>query len=194
MGPGWESRVISLGRRSSARQPPPPATAFGHCSQRGHAQPPTSVRLRKAGMSGSYRDIKAWQKAIDLVVDIYSCTRAFPREEVYGLARQLRRAAVSVPSNIAEGKGRRTDKECLLFLHHARGSVFEVETQLTIAGLLGYIPQAEVQRIGNSVGEATMTRPQNPRLPGSVVCSWKGLWTAFPRSGLLRSSWPSPAR
>ena len=79
-------------------------------------------------MNGSYRDIKVWQKAIELVVDIYFCTRSFPREEVYGLAGQLRRAAVSVPSNIAEGKGRRTDKEFLLFLHHARGSVFELET------------------------------------------------------------------
>jgi four helix bundle protein len=104
-------------------------------------------------MSGSYRDIKVWQRAIELVVDIYSCTRSFPKEEVYGLVGQLRRAAVSIPSNIAEGKGRRTDKEFLLFLHHARGSVFEVETQLTIAGLLGYIPEPDVHRIANSAGE-----------------------------------------
>ena len=104
-------------------------------------------------MSDSYRDIKVWQRAIELVVDIYSCTRSFPKEELYGLAGQLRRASVSIPSNIAEGKGRRTDKEFLLFLHHARGSVFEVESQLTIAGLLGYIPESEVRRRGNSAGE-----------------------------------------
>ena len=104
-------------------------------------------------MGGSYRDIKVWQKSMEFVVDIYSCTRRFPREEMYGLAGQLRRAAVSVPSNIAEGKGRRTDKEFLLFLHHARGSVFEPETQITIAGHLGYVTSAEVQRIGNSAGE-----------------------------------------
>ena len=104
-------------------------------------------------MSGSYRDIKVWQRAIELVADIYSCTRSFPREEIYGLASQLRRAAVSVPSNIAEGKGRRTDKEFLLFLHLARGSVFEVETQLTIAGLLGYIRKLKSQVAGNSAGE-----------------------------------------
>jgi len=86
-------------------------------------------------MSGSLRDIKAWQKAIELMVEIYSSTRSFPREEVYGLANQLRRAAASVPSNIAEGKDRCTDKEFLLFLHHARGSVFEVEVQLaSLAG------------------------------------------------------------
>jgi len=104
-------------------------------------------------MSGSFRDIKAWHKAIELVVEIYSSTRSFPREEVYGLANQLRRAAVSVPSNIAEGKGRCTDKEFLLFLHHARGSVFEVETQLAIAGRLGYLTQADEQRIRTQAGE-----------------------------------------
>jgi len=104
-------------------------------------------------MSGSYREIKVWQKAIELVVDIYSCTRSFPREELYGLAGQLRRAAVSIASNIAEGKGRRTDREFLQFLHHARGSVFEVETQLTIASRLGYMPEAEVLRLGHSASE-----------------------------------------
>ena len=60
---------------------------------------------------------------------------------------------MSVPSNIAEGKGRRTDKEFLLFLHHARGSVCEVETQLTIAGRLGYISETDVRRLGSSAGE-----------------------------------------
>jgi len=104
-------------------------------------------------MSGSYREIKVWQKAIELVVDIYSCTRSFPREELYGLAGQLRRVAVSIASNIAEGKGRRTDREFLQFLHHARGSVFEVETQLTIASRLGYMPEAEVLRLGHSASE-----------------------------------------
>jgi four helix bundle protein len=90
-------------------------------------------------------------------VDIYSCTRGFPKEEMYGLVSQLRRAAVSIPSNIAEGKGRRTDKEFLLFLHNARGSAFEVETQLTIAGLLGYISGAEVRRLEDSAGEIART-------------------------------------
>jgi four helix bundle protein len=104
-------------------------------------------------MSGSYRDIKAWQKAIDLVLEIYTSTRNFPKEELYGLASQLRRAAVSVASNIAEGKGRCTDKEFLLFLHHARGSIFEVETQLIIAGKLGYITRAEVEQMGSAAGE-----------------------------------------
>ncbi len=104
-------------------------------------------------MSGSYREIKVWQKAIELVMDIYSCTRSFPKEDMFGLVSQLRRAAVSIASNIAEGKGRRTDREFLQFLHHARGSVFEFETQITIAGRLGYMPEAEVLRLGNSAGE-----------------------------------------
>ncbi len=104
-------------------------------------------------MSGSYREIKVWQKAIELVVDIYSCTRSFPKEEMFGLTSQLRRAAVSIASNIAEGEGRRTDREFLQFLHHARGSVFEVETQLTIASRLAYLPEAEVLRLGNSASE-----------------------------------------
>ena len=99
-------------------------------------------------MSGSYREIKVWQKSIELVVDIHSCTRGFPNEEMFGLTSQLRRAAVSIASNIAEGKGRRTDREFLQFLHHARGSVFEVETQLTIASRLAYLPEPEVLRLG----------------------------------------------
>ena len=104
-------------------------------------------------MSGSFRDIKAWQKAIELVVEIYYFTRSSRREEVYGLANQLRRAAASVPSNIAKGKGRCTDKEFLLFLHHARGSVFELETQLALAGRLGYLTQADERRIRTQAGE-----------------------------------------
>ena len=70
-------------------------------------------------MSGTYVDLRVWQEAMDLVVQIYRCTRRFPREETYGLANQLRRAAVSVPSNIAEGKGRSSDKELVHFLNHA---------------------------------------------------------------------------
>jgi four helix bundle protein len=104
-------------------------------------------------MSGSFRDLKAWQKAIELVAAIYSCTRTFPKDEQFGLASQLRRAAVSVPSNIAEGKGRFSDKEFNLFLHHARGSLFEVETQLTIAHRLGYLAEPDASRLVSQAGE-----------------------------------------
>ena len=73
--------------------------------------------------SSTYRDLKAWQRAMDTVQDIYRLTREFPREETYGLTIQLRRAAVSIASNIADGKGRSSDKELLYFLSNAKGSV-----------------------------------------------------------------------
>jgi len=96
-------------------------------------------------MSGTYRDLKAWQKAMGLVQDVYRLTREFPREETYGLTSQLRKAAVSIASNIAEGKGRSSDKELLHFLSNAKGSLFAVETQIMIADGLGYLtrPQCE---------------------------------------------------
>lgn len=84
---------------------------------------------------------------MDLVVEVYRATQDFPKTELYGLTNQLRRAAVSVPSNIAEGKGRFTDREFALFLRHARGSLLEVETQLFIAGKLGYLTSEKVQSL-----------------------------------------------
>ena len=90
-------------------------------------------------MKDTYRDLVAWQRAMALVTQVYRSTEMFPRREIYGLTNQLRRAAVSVPSNIAEGKGRRSKKEYLQFLFKARGSLFEVETQLEISNNLGYI-------------------------------------------------------
>jgi len=94
----------------------------------------TSVPVR------SYRDRIVWKNAIDLVAEIYRCTRSFPREETYGLVSQLRRAAVSVPSNVAEGHARVSTGEFRQFLGHALGSVVEIETQLVIAERLSYLP------------------------------------------------------
>lgn len=96
-------------------------------------------------MSGTYRDLKVWQSAVQLTLDIYRVTQKFPSHELYGLASQIRRAAVSVASNIAEGKGRSSDKELLQFLSHARGSSYEVQTQLEIAASLGYIARLDVE-------------------------------------------------
>lgn len=90
-----------------------------------------------------YRDLIAWQKSIELVTDVYRCTSKFPKEEIYGLTSQLRRAAVSVPSNIAEGQGRHSTGEFRHFLGQARGSLFEVETQILIARQLGYLGEQE---------------------------------------------------
>ena len=91
----------------------------------------------------SYQELIAWQKAIDLVVVIYEATRAFPREELFGLTSQLRRACLSIPSNIAEGQGRHSANEFVRFLHIAQGSLQEVETQLTIAKRLCYLNEEQ---------------------------------------------------
>ena len=94
-----------------------------------------------------YHDLLAWQKAMDLVEDVYKLTRTFPKEEQYGLSSQIRKAAVSVPSNIAEGHCRNGRRE---FVHHlsiALGSLGEVETQMIIARRLGYADTAESERL-----------------------------------------------
>ena len=102
----------------------------------------------------SYRDLIAWQKSMALVKEIYRCTRAFPKAEVYGLASQLRRAAVSVPSNIAEGQGRLSSGEFKQSLGHARGSLLEAETQVLIAHQLGYLANDQTQDLLKYVAEA----------------------------------------
>lgn len=89
-------------------------------------------------MGQSYKDLIVWQKGIQLVTEIYRLTEKFPRQETYGLASQMQRAATSIPSNIAEGRSRNTTKDFIQFLHVALGSATELETQLIIAGNLGY--------------------------------------------------------
>jgi four helix bundle protein len=86
-----------------------------------------------------YQDLRAWQRAIELVERIYAVTSKLPQEEMFGLKSQLRRCAVSIPSNIAEGQGRATRGEFQQFLGHARGSLYELETQIVIAAKLGYV-------------------------------------------------------
>jgi four helix bundle protein len=93
----------------------------------------------------SYRDLAAWQRAMELVEGVYTVTRRWPREETYGLTNQVRRAAVSVPANIAEGQGRRNPREFARFLKIATGSLFEVETHLLIAQRLEYLDNAAVR-------------------------------------------------
>ncbi|MHB8647498.1 MAG: four helix bundle protein [Thermomicrobiales bacterium] len=105
-------------------------------------------------MSGqTYRDLFAWQKAIELVVNVYQATRDWPKEELYGLINQVRRAVVSVPANIAEGQGRSGSKT---FAHHlsiAYGSLYEVETHLVIAQRLHYLDIAEFQNLMDQAAE-----------------------------------------
>jgi four helix bundle protein len=95
----------------------------------------------------SYRDLVAWQKSKDLATMIYRETRSFPTPELYGLVSQLRRAAVSVPSNIAEGQGRLTKGEFRHFLGIARGSVLELQTQLEISYELGYLAKERHKKL-----------------------------------------------
>lgn len=93
----------------------------------------------------NFKELKSWQKAIEFCVEIYKLTGSFPSEERFGLTSQLRRAGISVPSNIAEGAGRNSDKEFLHFLSIATGSSYEVETQLIIVYRLGYIQLKEIK-------------------------------------------------
>lgn len=112
-------------------------------------------------MGRSYKDLVAWQKSMELVTEIDRVTSAFPKDELFGLTSQVRRAAVSIPSNIAEGQGRLSEKEFRYFLGQARGSLMEVETQIQIAENPGYMPKelaskplescAEVGRILNGL-------------------------------------------
>lgn len=101
----------------------------------------------------SYRDLIAWQKSMDLVVEIYHSTQSFPRVETYVLIAQLRRAAVSIPSNIAEGHDRLSTGEFRQFLGHARGSLVEVETQILISQRLGYLEPSQSTNLLKSTTE-----------------------------------------
>ena len=98
-------------------------------------------------MSTSVRDLIAWQQAMDLVEMLYKLTAKFPREEIYGLTSQARRAAVSVASNIAEGQGRNSTKEFVQFLGMAHGSLIELETQVLIARRLKYVEQQDMDEV-----------------------------------------------
>jgi four helix bundle protein len=104
-------------------------------------------------VSQHFKNLIAWQKAMDLVEHIYRITEAFPVRENYGLTNQLRRAAVSVPSNIAEGQARYSKKEFRHFLRAAKGSLAEIETQVMIARRLGYVGQEVCDRCIGEIEE-----------------------------------------
>lgn len=105
------------------------------------------------GKPQSYRDLLVWQKSILLAKTIYKLTTEFPSEEKFGLISQMRRAAVSVPSNIAEGQARNTTGEFVQFISHAEGSLAELDTQLTLAAELGFLPQDKVKPCADSIDE-----------------------------------------
>jgi four helix bundle protein len=103
--------------------------------------------------SKSYRDLIVWQKAMLLAKRAYSLSCGLPKSEAFGLLSQIRRAAVSVPSNIAEGHGRLTDSQFRHFLGNARGSLYELQTQIELAGDLGYLDAGQVSELMNQGGE-----------------------------------------
>jgi four helix bundle protein len=104
-------------------------------------------------LSHRYKDLIAWQKAKALATQIYRTTEPFPKNEIYGLTSQLRRAAVSIPSNIAEGQGRLTKGEFCHFLGQARGSLLELETQLSIALDLQFIGEEDFKKLDEQSSE-----------------------------------------
>jgi four helix bundle protein len=104
-------------------------------------------------MSGKYQDLKVWQLSMDVAEDVYDLTRTFPNDELYGMRSQMRRSAVSIPSNIAEGKGRNSNKELLHFLSNARGSLHELETQLLLAMRFAYVSAERAEEMQSKIAE-----------------------------------------
>jgi four helix bundle protein len=126
-------------------------------------------------MSDSYRDLIAWQKAKTLALDVYVRTRKFPKDEIYGLTSQMRRAAVSIPSNIVEGEGRYSRKEFVQFLFHARGSLLELITQLSIAHELDYLDLQAFRHLDQATEELG-------RIPNGLIKRFQTQPNAFPET------------
>ncbi len=101
----------------------------------------------------NYKSLEAWKKSMLLVKDIYLSTKTFPKEEIYSLTSQIRRAAVSVPSNIAEGSVQKHKKETLQFLHISRGSLYELDTQLNIAMLINVLNEENLMPLSKQTEE-----------------------------------------
>ena len=102
-----------------------------------------------------YKKLKVWQKAMKLVIQVYKATKNFPKHEQYGLISQMRRSVISIPSNIAEGHGRNSDKEIVRFLDIARGSIFELDTQIEISRQLHFLNTQEFNIIFNLLDETS---------------------------------------
>jgi four helix bundle protein len=104
-------------------------------------------------MLKNFKELKVWQKSYVLCLKVYKMTNSFPREEVYGLTSQIRRSAVSVPSNIAEGYGRKTTPDYIRYLYISYGSTCELETQLLLSHDLDYVEKGEMKGIQEELGE-----------------------------------------
>ena len=104
-------------------------------------------------MLKNYKELKVWQKAYKLCLEIYRITAKFPKEERYGLTSQIRRSVVSIPSNIAEGYGRKTTMDYVRMLYISYGSVCELETQILLAGDLGFVEKGELSSLIKDIAE-----------------------------------------
>jgi four helix bundle protein len=133
-------------------------------------------------MLKNYKELKVWQKAYRFCIMIYKITKHFPKEERYGLTSQIRRSAVSVPSNIAEGYGRKTTQEYMQSLYIAYGSQCELETQILLAKDLGYIKTDDFEVLRKDIGEvermlkalikSLQKKHLNPRLLGPFLVAF----------------------
>ncbi len=101
----------------------------------------------------NFKELKIWNRAMDMVVEVYKTTEKFPSEEKYGITSQIRRSAVSVPSNVAEGAGKNSDKDFVRFLSIAQGSSYELQTQLILSQRLGFINKDNCDAIVNDISE-----------------------------------------
>jgi len=101
----------------------------------------------------NYKELKVWEKSYQLCLDIYKITKEFPQSERYGITAQMRRAALSIPSNIAEGYGRKTTQDYIRFLYMDYGSTCELETQLLLSGDLGYFNRENLKGYQSKIGE-----------------------------------------
>jgi four helix bundle protein len=106
-------------------------------------------------MASHYKDLIAWQKAMAMVLRVYEATEQFPKREIFSLTDQIRRAAVSVPSNIAEGQAHFHTREFIRFLRYSRGSLAELETQILIAKGLKYLPESQAEQLLNDAAEVS---------------------------------------
>jgi len=104
-------------------------------------------------MLKNYKELNVWRKSYELCLHIYKVTKGFPKDEMYGLISQIRRSAVSIPSNIAEGYGRKTTLEYVRFLYIGYGSVCELETQTMLSGDLGYVGKERLQKLRAEIGD-----------------------------------------
>ena len=104
--------------------------------------------MKAEGRRNSCRDLIVWQKSMDLAKKVYQLTKTFPKDEIYGLTSQIRRCSVSIPSNIAEGRGRNSDKEFIRFLNISLGSLYELQTQLELALAFQYI--SNIDEVNNA--------------------------------------------